>query len=1388
MLDFLMVSTRNSKRGVTEIYPKFIVKKSSDLMIRGGDFYAIWVEDRGLWSTDEQDALDLIDRELDAYAEKNKDKFEGIPKILHMWDAESRMISSWHQYCQRDLRDNFHMLDEKLIFSNAPTNKKDYASKRLSYPLEPCDIPAYEKLISTLYSPEERRKIEWAIGAIVSGDSKKIQKFMVMYGAAGTGKSTILNIIQQLFEGYYSVFDAKALGSSNNSFALEAFKTNPLVAIQHDGDLSRIEDNTRLNSLVSHELMTVNEKFKATYSSRFKCFLFMGTNKPVKITDAKSGLIRRLIDVHPTGNKLSTKEYKSAVKQIAFELGGIACHCRDVYLADPGAYDDYIPVAMLGASNDFYNFVIDSYHIFKKEDGTSLKAAWEMYNNYCEEAKVSYPYNKRNFKEELKNYFWDYSEQFVTTEGARLRCYYSGFRTDKFETEQEENKAEQSRTSWIKLDAAESIFDKECADCPAQYATSKGTPKKAWAEVVSTLSELNTRELHYVKVPENHIVIDFDIPDEKGEKSLDRNLAAASAWPATYAELSKSGAGLHLHYIYSGNVSALNRVYSDHIEIKVFTGKSSLRRKLTKCNDLPIATISSGLPLKGEDKVVNFEAVKNEKGLRTLIEKNLHKEIHPGTKPSVDFIYKILDDAYASGLNYDVTDLKNSVYAFAAGSTHQADYCLKLVNKMRFKSDDPSPNVENEDSQVVFYDVEVFPNLFLVNWKVQGEGRPVVRMINPSPSEIEELMRCRLVGFNCRRYDNHILYGRLIGYNNEQLYELSQAIINGDNKSFFGEAYNASYTDVYDFCTKKQSLKKWEIELGIHHQELGLPWDKPVPEEMWTKVAEYCDNDVIATEAVFDSRQGDFVARKIQVDLVTLLHGITNVSVNDTTNTLSTKIIFGSNRKPQSVFNYRDLSQPVSPDQYEEYREKFGPEYVFRVFDEHGLPLYQNFNPGETYPSGYSILPFFPGYVFDHGKSTYLGEEIGEGGKVYSEPGMYGDVWDGDVASMHPHSAIFECVFGPEYTKRFQDIVDARVSIKHKDFESAALMLNGALKPYLNEEQAADLAQALKIVINSIYGLTSAAFENPFRDPRNKDNIVAKRGALFMTLLKQEVQKQGYTVAHIKTDSIKIPDATQYIMDFIIKFGKEYGYKFETEANFEKYCLVNDAVYIAKFKEPSKDKKTGDEIWWTATGTQFAVPYVFKKLFSHKPIEFEDMCETKSVSSALYLDMNEDLPDVSEYEKQYEKLLKNISDISKLNDPMTEECKEFERLEKIISDGHSYHFVGKVGLFCPIKPGCGGGELLREAKDKYGNVKYASATGAKGYRWLESEMVRTLNKQKDIDRSYYDKLVDDAVETISKYGDFEWFASDDPYICDKENWPPEENLPWFDEPSMFAVR
>lgn len=1329
MIDFLEIATRSTKRGEIEIYPKFIIKKSSDLMIRGGDFYAIWLEDRGMWSTDEDDLIQLIDRELDGYAEEYRHRFDGGVRVLHIRDADTGMIDKWHKYCQKQSRDSFNMLDEKLIFSNTKTNKKDYASKKLSYPLEAGDLSAYDRLMSTLYSPEERHKIEWAVGSIVSGESKRLQKFLVLYGSAGTGKSTVLNIIQQLFEGYYSVFDAKALGSNGSQFALEAFRKNPLVAIQHDGDLSKIEDNTRLNSLVSHEEMMVNEKYTKGYTNRFKCFLFMGTNKPVKITDAKSGLIRRLIDVSPSGNKLDPDEYKTIMKQVTFELGAIAHHCQDVYMSAPEFYDDYIPVAMLGASNDFYNFIIDGYHVFKKEDGTTLKAAWEMYKSYCDEAKIAFPFSQRVFKEELKNYFWDYKDRFNLEDGTRVRSYYTGFRSDKFEDRTDDKKTEKTQLRCIEFDSIKSVFDEECANCLAQYATVNETPTEKWSNVKTHLSDLDTSKIHYVKVPENHIVIDFDIPDEKGNKSFEKNIEEASKWPPTYAELSKSGSGIHLHYIYSGDPTKLSRIYDDHIEVKVFNGNSSLRRKLTKCNNLPIATISSGLPLKGEGKMISTDITINEKAIRTLVKKNLNKEYHPGTKPSIDFIYKILEDAQSKGIPYDISDMHGAVLAFAASSTHQSEYCIKLVGKMPFKSTETSAGETNDSAAIVFYDVEVFPNLFLVNWKLQGEGKPVVRMINPSPSEIEELMRFRLIGFNCRRYDNHILYARLMGYTNEQLYSLSQKIITNSPNCYFGEAYNVSYTDVYDFAAKKQSLKKWEIELGIHHQELGLPWDQPVPEERWVEVAEYCDNDVIATEAVFKHLSADWTARQVLAD-------VAGKSVNDTTNSLTTAIIFGNNRKPQDQFNYRNLAEPVDDMDEETYEflATIAPEMMQQTHGEAG-----------------SLLPYFEGYTFENFKSIYRGEEVGEGGYVYSEPGMYGNVALLDIASMHPTSVVSEVLFGYLYTTRFKEILDARLAIKHKDFDKAKTLLNGALAKYLtNEESAAELAQALKIAINSVYGLTSATFDNPFKDRRNIDNIVAKRGALFMINLKHEVQARGFRVAHIKTDSIKIPDATPEIIQFVMDYGKRYGYTFEHEATYDRMCLVNDAVYIAKYKD---GKKAG---LWTATGTQFAVPYVYKKLFSKEPIEFDDMCETKSVSSSLYLDMNERLPDISGLEKEFAKA---ESDYKKglLSDTTFEAtCDD---LRKRIAEGHSYHFIGKVGRFCPIKPGCGGGVLLREKDGKY----YA-ATGSKGYRWLESEMVAELEKMGDIDTSYYEDLTTEAVHTLAAYGDFEWFVSDDPYV------------------------
>ena len=1300
-MDFYTITVRRTKKGVPELAPEFKVIRSKDLMTRGRSFYAIWDEERGLWSTNEYDVQRIIDADL-------RNQYDILqnnePEMQVRWMSNYNS-QSWRNYVNyiRSLPDNYHQLDDNLIFSNSQVKKEDYASKKLPYPLQDGAIAAYDELMSTLYDKDERQKLEWAIGAVVSGESKHIQKFEVLYGDAGSGKSTVLNIIQKLFAGYYATFEAKELVGTRNSFSTEVFRNNPLVAIQHDGDLSRIEDNTKLNSIVSHEEMIINEKFKASYTGRINAFLFMATNQPVKISDAKSGIIRRLIDIHPSGKRIPFQRYSSLMSQIDFELGAIAYHCLQVYRSiGESYYDSYRPYEMMYKTDIFFNFVEENYLLFDKQDGCSFRQAWDLYKTYISESGSQYQLPMYRFREELKNYFYKYdSGQHRMPDGSRVRGYYSEFRRDKFEeTKQIDilDEIGEAGVQPLKLECTESLLDDICKDCKAQYATENGTPFSAWDSVKTVLSDLDTSKMHYILLPENHIVIDFDLRGEDGEKDISRNLLAAAGWPLTYAELSKSGAGVHLHYIYDGDPKELSRIYSEGIEIKVFTGNSSLRRRLTRCNDIPVAHISSGLPLK-EVKMVNYSSIKSEKSLRKLLERNLNKEIHPGTKPSIDFIKKILDEAYEDGLHYDVSDMRPRITNFAANSTHQADYCLKQVLQMHFKSDAASADTTGySEDRLMFFDVEVFPNLFLLNWKYENADT-CVRMVNPSPQEIERLFSYRLVGFNCRRYDNHIVYARYLGYNNQQLYDLSQRIVSGQTKNtFFSEAYNLSYTDVYDFASagNKKSLKKFEIELDITHKELGLPWDEPVPESRWNEVAEYCDNDVIATEAVFHHLSGDWAARQILAEL-------SGLSVNDTTNQHTTRIIFGKNRHPQLEFEYPNLANT------------------------------------------------FPGYSYDHGKASYRGEDPGRGGYVYSEPGMYRNVALLDIASMHPTSIEVMNLFGP-YTKRFSDIKNARIYIKHGEYDRLNDILDGKLVPFVQSIQdgtsaytADDLSNALKTVINSVYGLTSASFENPFRDPRNSENIVAKRGALFMIDLKNACQEKGWTVVHIKTDSIKLADATDEMVSFVMEFGRKYGYSFEHESTYDKMCIVNESVYIAHV---ASGKHEGT---WFATGAQFQHPYVYKTLFSKEPLIFSDYCETKSVSTSMSLDLNERLPDVKIFEREQQERAKGEK--GKRN-PELSEMSDADILKEI-EKGHYYQFIGKVGSFCPVKDGFGGGILCRKS-DK----GYSAVTGTKGYRWLESDVVRASGDTEIIDTRYFRHLVDDAIDNISKYGDFEWFVSE----------------------------
>lgn len=1176
-MDFYNIETRKWSRSSIKDYtikPSFNYN-SKDLVCKGGEMYAFWHND--IWNTDRRELMFIIDNEV---ANKYKSFKELNPETevqaLYMSNHDSNVMKSFLEFT-RHMPEADVQFNSKIIFSDRKIKREDYATEQLSYTPSPGDTPAFDEMFKKLYDEDELRKIMWFIGAVLTNSMKKIEKFLFLYGGKGTGKGTILKVFKKLFEGYYAPIDLHRL-TSGSEFATGGVKETPLL-IDDDADLYSIKDDTNLLKLTSHDPIQVNNKYQSTYSITFEGLLVAASNQPYRVRNIDSGITRRAVVAKPTNNKHDYDTYQELMKKIDFELAHIAQKAIDIFNdMGSGAYEDYVDYEMMEETDHFYDFMREN--AIGLGEQTTLKQASELYKLYLEDIHYDTKGYKRKAKQGLMRYYETYDAS-KRVDGELLRNVFTGLNWNVIYPPGVHNpfrdvpdKAQ--LVSEFGLREGESVFDDIAKTYPAQYTNQQGTPSKKWDDVDTSLSDIDTSELHYVMLPLNHIVIDLDITDENGEKDLELNLRKVKelGLPDTYMETSKSGQGLHLHYIYEGEPNKLDSLIEEDVEVKVFKGKSSLRRKLTLCNEKPIASIMTGLPEKEEDNKM-FEDVKmiawDEKKMRNLIKGNLQRKYHANTKPSVDFIVKIFEDAEKAGTKYDLKDMRQDILAFASSSTNQAPHCIKLVSGINFSTLEPEdandiqkgsgPRIY-EDEELYFYDVEVFSNLFIFAYKQYGApDSEAVALINPTAAQIESLVEKPLVGFNNRRYDNHIVYAALLGEDNQSLYRQSQRIINDKDASsgMYSGAYELSYTDIYDYSNagNKKSLKKWEVELGIKHDEFELAWDKPVPEDMWERAAEYCINDVIATEEVFKATRADYNARKI-------LSTLSGLSMNASTNRHTTAIIFEGKSKyeTQKELVYTDLSEE------------------------------------------------FPGYSYSFGKSTYRGEEPGEGGYVYAKPGIYKNVVLFDVESMHPTSAIELNAFG-KYTKNFKDILDARLAIKHGDYEKARRLFNGRLKPYLNdEEEAGDLSNALKTAINSVYGLTSARFDNAFRHPKNQDNIVAKRGALFMIDLKMALEERGVELIHVKTDSVKVVDPSPEDNQFILDFAKRYGYTFELEDIYTRFALVNKSTYVCENEEGE----------WEAIGAQYKEPFVFKMLFSKEELTREDFFITKQVKNAsLYL-------------------------------------------------------------------------------------------------------------------------------------------------------------------------
>lgn len=1344
---------------------------NADLFIRGGMFEYYWNGKE--WSNNITNLIQDIDALIyKKYTELKAQHPDATVQVGFARNNSSGIVNRFFTYCKQS-QDKDASFNSKIFYDNEVPKRDDYSTFKLSYHPQKGNCPAFDELVGTLYEPEEINKIMWALGALYVGDMKYIEKFLYFYGPGGSGKGTILRIIEMLFESYVGAIALDRL-TNGSEFGTSSIADVPIL-IDHDSKIDKIKKDTDLLKLISHENVIVRKMYQNGTPVRFNGLLVTASNTRFDARDADAGINRRALVVHPSGRKIPMLRYNMLFERIPFELPYIAQKAIDTYNSlGMDYYNNTRDEEMLRWNDTLYACIDDNILLF--EQGITLNQATKIYKDYLDDLGYSTVGCKGTLRIRLGNYYHNFAKSKMI-DGVRLTNYYWNFKHELIISQAHKVKPIEdtvvAEPNWLDLTEQDSLFDKEAADYPAQLTKEDGTPKYKWDTVRTTLKDINTKELHFVKVPQNHIVLDFDMKNENGEKDLELNIKEALKYPSTYAEVSKSGGGLHLHYWYDGEVTELKNLIKDDVEVKVFTGKSSLRRKLVKCNNLPIAHIATGLPLKEKD-VTMYKDIEDiqwtEKKLRKFIENCMDKTHHGATKPEIDFIYSELQKAKETGVRYNLTDMYDALFKFAMRSTHNKDYCIDIVNKLPLSTYQTEEEVGNgndvvDDKDIVFFDVEVFSNLFLICWKknrvmvpdwvfddlnpddpnqlLSMESTDILKAewyaqnkdnygiwFNPSVNQIEYLLEFPLVGFNNRKYDNHILYNASLGASPMDLYLQSQNIINktGDG-GMKPAAYNLSYADVYEFMDTKQSLKKWEIQLGLQHDEFEFPWDQPLDKSKWIRCAKYCMHDTNATDEVFndeDAGKPAWAARKVMCEL-------TDMAPNTKTQTLAEKFLFGDDPRPQDNFEYYDLARE------------------------------------------------FPGYTFDPNrkpKSDYKGKDPSEGGYVSSKPGVYGvtakDYLNGntldeqtgrsklvtyiDVASLHPHSLIAINYFG-KYTPKFKALVKCRMYIKHGELDKAShafdnidIHLSEKLAKYFKDPSMIDgFAHAMKIIINIVYGMTSAPYDNKFRDPRNVDNIVAKRGALFMMMLEEEMVERSVNVIHVKTDSMKLTNYLPEDIDYAMKRANEFGYTFEIECVYDRLALVNKAVLIGHHEgKPEHGPKT-----WEAVGSQFAEPFVYKKLFSHEEIEEADFMSLKAVKSAIYLGERFIGKNANVYASNTGEDLLSAREVNIAQSIQVRAQKPIEKyLPKRDYEGLSYaeqesNRVAKIAKELDLKP-----ELVKNIIDnnfpKTNVTKYNYVTGTKGYKWgLSSE----YKGKDDVDMYYYKRLVDEAVDSIYDVGD-----------------------------------
>ena len=282
---------------------------------------------------------------------------------------------------------------------------KQKAAPAVILPREVGSAP-FAELITGLLAEEEIHLIQEIMGYLLL-PVNKAQKSFVFVGAPNAGKSTLLNVVQEILLGSENVSNIPWQNLGDRFNRAELF--GKLANIFADLPSKSIDDNGMFKALTGEDFITAERKNKDPFSFRpYARFLFSCNEIPRNYGDRSEGFYRRLLIIRFEKSVPKAKRDPNLAEKLAAERDGILMWALTGLKRLIASGYVFSETECTRAELEKYRIESNSVLSFAKlycvaeEEGVTVRDdLFLRYKEYCGNAGMK-PVSQTNFNKELE--------------------------------------------------------------------------------------------------------------------------------------------------------------------------------------------------------------------------------------------------------------------------------------------------------------------------------------------------------------------------------------------------------------------------------------------------------------------------------------------------------------------------------------------------------------------------------------------------------------------------------------------------------------------------------------------------------------------------------------------------------------------------------------------------------------------------------------------------------------------------------------------------------------------------------------------------------------------------------------------------------------------------